>query len=65
MTGAELRALREALGWSQQRLAEAVGRKSDRTVHRWEAGTVPVPLLVERYILEGCRKRKVNIAGRA
>ena len=43
MTGPELRALRLSLGWTQEQLAKAVGRKSDRTVHRWESGHDPIP----------------------
>lgn len=37
MTPRELKALRAALGWSQQRLAEAVGVQRN-TVNRWEMG---------------------------
>ena len=35
MTGVEIRALREKLGWTQMALAEAVGATSN-TVARWE-----------------------------
>jgi DNA-binding transcriptional regulator YiaG len=37
MTGVEIRALREKLGWTQMALAEAVGVTSN-TVARWERG---------------------------
>lgn len=41
MTGAEIRALREKLGWTQKALAEAVGVTSN-TVARWERGEMAI-----------------------
>ena len=49
MTGAELRALRQRLGWTQEQLGAAVN-KTDRTVHRWESGAIAVPDLVARIV---------------
>jgi DNA-binding transcriptional regulator YiaG len=42
MTGAEIRTARKRLGWSQTRLAGALGVHWV-TVWRWEAGRSPVP----------------------
>ena len=41
MTGAEYRALRERLGWSQQRLAEALGTYQS-TIGRRETDVHPI-----------------------
>jgi DNA-binding transcriptional regulator YiaG len=41
MTGVEIRALREKLGWTQMALAEAVGVTSN-TVARWERGEMVI-----------------------
>lgn len=41
MTGLEIRALREKLGWTQMALAEAVGVTSN-TVARWERGEMAI-----------------------
>jgi putative transcriptional regulator len=41
MTGVEIRALREKLGWTQMALAEAVGVTSN-TVARWERGEMTI-----------------------
>jgi excisionase family DNA binding protein len=41
MTGVEIRALREKLGWTQMALAEAVGVTSN-TVARWERGEMAI-----------------------
>lgn len=38
MTPSEIRTLRETLGWTNKRLAEACG-VSERTVKHWQAGT--------------------------
>ena len=43
LTGNQLRAWRKSLGWTQKRLAEALGR-SRRIIQYYEAGAVPVPL---------------------
>jgi transcriptional regulator with XRE-family HTH domain len=45
MTPAELQRARRALGWSQSRLAEALGYKL-RHVQRLEAGDSPIPKAV-------------------
>lgn len=42
MTARQLQRLRERLGWSQERLAEALG-VHPMTVSRWERGALPVP----------------------
>jgi len=44
MTGAELRALRQAAGLTQRQAAERLGC-SAQEVHRWERGLVPIPAL--------------------
>ena len=41
MTGGEIRALREKLGWTQMALAEAIGVTSN-TVARWERGEMAI-----------------------
>jgi DNA-binding transcriptional regulator YiaG len=41
MTGVEIRALREKLGWTQMALAEAVGVTSN-SVARWERGEMAI-----------------------
>ena len=41
MTGVEIRALREKLGWTQVALAEAIGVTSN-TVARWERGEMAI-----------------------
>jgi transcriptional regulator with XRE-family HTH domain len=46
-TGNHVRALREELGISQQKLAEVL-RVSVRTIARWEGGTEPDPDLRKR-----------------
>lgn len=42
MTSAELRVVREWLGFTGEALALLLGVQ-DRTVRRWEAGTTPIP----------------------
>ena len=41
MTGVEIRAFREKLGWTQMVLAEAIGVTSN-TVARWERGEMTI-----------------------
>lgn len=41
MTGAQLRRFRERLGWSQSRLAEALGVHV-QTVSKWERGALAI-----------------------
>jgi len=42
MTPATIRAIRNAKGWSQTRLAQVLRIKDIRTIQRWESGVVPV-----------------------
>ena len=58
MTRNQIKNLRQAFGWSQQKLAEQLGI-SLTTVLRWEKGyTEPSPLALEK--LERLWKRKVG-----
>lgn len=45
MERAELKQRRAALGWTQAKLAEALGVQPN-TVTRWENGVLPVPVYV-------------------
>lgn len=49
MTPADLKSLRAALGWSQQRLADELG-VARNTVARWEMGLNKIPPLAERLL---------------
>lgn len=49
MTPAELKSLRAALGWSQQRLAEELGVERN-TVNRWEMGTRKISRMAEKML---------------
>lgn len=49
MTAQQLKSLRASLGWSQQRLAEAIGVQRN-TVNRWEMGTHPIPPMAVRLL---------------
>ena len=49
MTPAHLKALRTKLGWSQARLAEQLGVRSN-TVARWEQGVHPISPLVTKLL---------------
>lgn len=49
MTGADLRALRQLLGWSQTRLAEELG-VSQSAVSRWENDDRTIPGPVQRLL---------------
>lgn len=42
MTAGQFRRLRERLGWSQERLAEALD-VHEMTVSKWERGVQPIP----------------------
>jgi transcriptional regulator with XRE-family HTH domain len=42
MTATQLQRLRKRLGWSQERLAEALG-VHPMTVSKWERGAQPIP----------------------
>lgn len=55
MTPAELKSIRAALGWSQQRLAEELGVQRN-TVNRWEMGTRKISRMAEK-MLAFLRKR--------
>jgi len=47
LTGEEIRALRERLGWSQEQMAQRLG-VSFTTVNRWERGRFRASPLAER-----------------
>lgn len=49
MTGTDLRALRQLLGWSQGRLAEELG-VSQSAVSRWENDDRTIPGPVQRLL---------------
>lgn len=49
MTPSKLKSLRAALGWSQTRLAEALGVQRN-TVTRWEMGLNPIPPMAQRLL---------------
>lgn len=49
MTTTQLKQIRAALGWSQQRLAEELGVQRN-TVNRWEMGLNPIPPMAERLL---------------
>jgi len=55
MTGVEIRAFREKLGWTQMALAEAIGVTSN-TVARWERGEMaisePTARLLQKIVVE-------------
>jgi transcriptional regulator with XRE-family HTH domain len=65
MTGAELRAARQRLGWSQAELARALSTKTQhvhpRTVRRWENGEREAPpfLALALHDLERKARRRV------
>lgn len=46
MTPARLKWIRAVLGWSQTRLAEAIGVRRN-TITRWEMGLNPIPPMAE------------------
>lgn len=46
MTGAECRALRQSVNWSQMRLATHLDRELS-SVSRWERGEVPIDRVTE------------------
>lgn len=50
MDGAELRRIRERLGWTQQQLADELGVAAN-TVARWERGELGMRESTERLIL--------------
>lgn len=49
MNGSRLQQIREALGLSQDELADIV-RVSARLVNAWEHGARPIPAVVERMV---------------
>lgn len=49
MKPAELKKLRAALGWSQQRLADELGVQRN-TINRWEMGDRRIPPMAERLL---------------
>jgi len=57
MTPSDMKSLRLAFRWSQQRLAEELD-VSRNTVGRWESGTSPIPAPVQR-LLEEWQRRQI------
>ena len=51
MTGAEFRRMRESLGFTQEKLGQALGRTSS-AVYKWESGRSPVDPLAVRAMLQ-------------
>jgi len=51
MTPAEFKAIRRALGYSQEGVAELMGVASGRTLRRWEAGDRNIPGPVVKLML--------------
>jgi putative transcriptional regulator len=51
MTSKEIKALRDRLGWSQERLAQEMG-VSFTTVNRWETGKCKPSQLAEAWMRE-------------
>lgn len=49
MTPTELKKLRAALGWSQQRLADELG-VARNTVNRWEMGERHISAMVQKLL---------------
>lgn len=49
MTPAQLKSLRAALGWSQQRLADEMG-VARNTVNRWEMGERRITAMAEKLL---------------
>ncbi len=49
MTPREMIQLRASLGWSQNRLAQALGVHRS-TVHRWEQGTRGIPRMADKLV---------------
>jgi transcriptional regulator with XRE-family HTH domain len=47
MTPAQLKRRRASLGWSQTRLAEALG-VTRNTINRWEMGVHPIPPMASK-----------------
>ena len=63
MTGVEIRALREKLGWTQMALAEAVGVTSN-TVARWERGEMAISEPAARLLQKIAAEEKLRIGKR-
>lgn len=58
MTPDELKKSRNGLGWSQERLGEALGVEA-RTVRRWEAGQTRIPKAAQMAV-ELYAERRLN-----
>lgn len=57
MTPGEIKALREQLGWTQERMARELG-VSFSTVNRWEHGKTPSSLALQALKRLAGRKRE-------
>ena len=62
MTGVEIRAFREKLGWTQMALAEAIGVTSN-TVARWERGEMAISEPAARLLEKLAEERKIARRG--
>jgi transcriptional regulator with XRE-family HTH domain len=60
MTGKEIRALRQQLGWTQVSLADAVGVTSN-TVARWERGEMAISEPTVRLLKKIAAERQVML----
>jgi len=63
MTGVEIRALREKLGWTQMVLAEAIGVTSN-TVARWERGEIAISEPTSRLVQKIAAEQNVRFKER-
>jgi DNA-binding transcriptional regulator YiaG len=59
MTGVEIRAFREKLGWTQMALAEAIGVTSN-TVARWERGEMAISEPAARLLQKIAAERRAR-----
>jgi transcriptional regulator with XRE-family HTH domain len=60
MTGVNIRALREKMGWTQMALAEAIGVTSN-TVARWERGEMMISEPAARLLKKIAAEQKTRI----
>ena len=63
MTGVEIRAFREKLGWTQVALAEAIGVTSN-TVARWERGEMAISEPAARLLQKIAGERRARTGKR-
>lgn len=59
MTPGQLGSIRRKTGLSQAKFAENIG-KGERTIRRWEAGSLPVPERAARMIREFVQRMEVG-----